>query len=403
MCKEHRGFRRGIHNGYFTLAQQIDLVDTSNERPSRSPLVRTLIGLLAGVGGGILIAALADQVNWSALSGMPLLQELDAAREIMTIWDLLALPVLSMLVLGTHEVGHLLAGKSQGMRFLMLIVGPFGWHASASGIRFEWNTHVEFMGGLAAAAPTNVGASLSRQLLVMTAGGPFTSLLLAVLAVVLASFTDARLTTYLMFVALVSFGIFLVTLIPARNGSFMSDGMQIIDLLRGGNAAIERAALMQIFAQTMDGVRPRDWDSSAIDQLYVIYSENATRNAGIALYLLSRAMDNGQQEDVARYRTQLENNIDQFPSAFKQSVYVELAICAWLAGDTDAVRRHLEAGKGGFVEESRRLLAQAALAKLEGRDENCERDRLLAVKALAKTSDAGQAKLTEDQLAMLGR
>jgi len=163
---------------------------------------------VAGVGGGILIAALADQANWSALSGMPLLQELDAAREIMTIWDLLALPVLSMLVLGTHEVGHLLAGMSQGMRFLMLIVGPFGWHASASGIRFEWNTHVEFMGGLAAAAPTNVGASLSRQLLVMTAGGPFTSLLLAVLAVVLASFTDARLTAYLMFVALVSFGIF---------------------------------------------------------------------------------------------------------------------------------------------------------------------------------------------------
>lgn len=60
-------------------------MDTTNERPSRSPLVRTLIGLLAGVGGGILIAALADQVNWSALLGMPLLQELDAAREIMTI------------------------------------------------------------------------------------------------------------------------------------------------------------------------------------------------------------------------------------------------------------------------------------------------------------------------------
>ena len=376
-------------------------MDTSTESPSRSPLVRTFIGILFGAGVGILIAALADQVHWSALSHMPLLQKLDVAREIMTVWDILAILLLSMFVLGTHEVGHLLAGISQGMRFLMLIIGPFGWHASASGIRFEWNTNVELMGGLAAVAPTKMGDSLSRQLLVMTAGGPITSLLLAALAVVLAYFTDARLTGYLMFVAALSFGIFVVTLIPARNGSFLSDGMQIIDILRGGDAAIERAVVMQIFAQTMDGVRPRDWDASAIDQLSKIYSQGPTRNAGIALYLLSRAMDSGQQEDISRYRSHLGNNIDQFPAAFRQTVHVELAICAWQSGDTDGVRRHLEQSNGGIVEKSRKLLAQAALAKLEGRDADCERDRLLAVKALAKTSDAGQAKLTEDQLAML--
>lgn len=379
----------------------LHLVDSSTESPSRSPLVRTFIGILFGAGVGILIAALADQVHWSALSQTPLLQKLDVAREIMTVWDILAIPLLSMFVLGTHEVGHLLAGISQGMRFLMLIIGPFGWHASASGIRFEWNTNVELMGGLAAAAPTKMGDSLSRQLLVMTAGGPITSLLLAALAVVLASFTDARLTGYLMYIAALSFGIFVVTLIPARNGSFMSDGMQIIDILRGGDAAIERAVVMQVFAQTMDGVRPRDWDATAIDQLSKTYSQGPTRNAGIALYLLSRAMDSGQPEDISRYRSHLGNDIDQFPAAFRQTVHVELAICAWLSGDTEGVWRHLEQSNGGIVEKSRKLLAQAALAKLEGRDEDCERDRLLAVKALAKTSDAGQAKLTEDQLAML--
>jgi hypothetical protein len=53
------------------------------------------------------------------------------------------------------------------------------------------------------------------------------------------------------------------------------------------------------------------------------------------------------------------------------------------------------------VEKSRRLLAQAALAKLEGREGGCERDRLLAIKLLPKATDAGQSKLTEDQLDML--
>ena len=376
-------------------------MDTSNERPSRSPLVRSFIGLLSGAGVGILIAAFADEINWSALSEMPLLQKLEAAREPMTMWDLLALPALSMLVLGIHEVGHVLAGKSQGMRFLMLIVGPFGWHASASGTRFSWNTHVEFMGGLAATAPTKKGDALRRQLLVMIAGGPIASLLLAVLGVVLASLTDARLTAYSMYIAALSFGIALVTLIPNRMGGFMSDGMQIMDLLRAGNAVLERSLIMQIFSQTLNGVRPRDWDSAAIDQLSMLYSKDPKQNASVALYLLSRAMDLDHQEEVALYRSQLENCIDQFPSGFKQSVYVELAICAWLAGDTDAVRRHLDNAKGGIVEESRRLLAQAALAKLERRDADCERDCLLAVKAIAKTSDAGQARLTEDQLAML--
>jgi hypothetical protein len=114
-------------------------------------------------------------------------------------------------------------------------------------------------------------------------------------------------------------------------------------------------------------------------------------------------MDSQHHTDVARYRNMLEDGVDGYPSGFKQTIYVELAICAWLAGDTDAVRRYLGASKGGIVEKSRRLLAQAALAKLEGRHEDCERDCLLATKALAKASDAGQAKLTEDQLAMLTR
>ncbi len=55
---------------------------------------------------------------------------------------------------------------------------------------------------------------------------------------------------------------------------------------------------------------------------------------------------------------------------------------------------------GGIIKKPRRLHAQAALAKLEGRDEDCERDRLLAIEALAKASDAGQRRPTEDQLAL---
>jgi hypothetical protein len=238
-------------------------------------------------------------------------------------------------------------------------------------------------------------------LLVMIAGGPLASLLLAIFAVAAIAYVEPRLAAYCLIVAATSFGIFLVTLIPVRAGGFMSDGMQLIDVWRGGTAVVERSALLRIFAQSMDGVRPRDWDPEALAELSRADSADPTRRTGGLLYSYMWAMDGRREADIAHYRALLESSVDGYPPGFRQAVHVELAIGAWLAGDTDAVRRHLAAGKGGIVEKHRRLLAQAALARLEGRDEDCERYRLLALKALDTASDAGQQKLTEDQLAML--
>jgi len=293
------------------------------------------------------------------------------------------------------------------MRFLLLIVGPFSWYSSVSGTRFEWNTNLALMGGLAAAVPTQVGSSLRRQLLVLIAGGPLASLLLAIIAVAvaspLASVSDPRVAAYCVFVAATSFGIFVMTLIPVRSGGFMSDGMQIIDVLRGGSAVAERSALLQIFAQSLDGVRPRDWDKSALDELSKMNSDDPLRGTGGLLYLLYHAVDCRHDLDIARYRKLLEDGVDGYPAGFKQAIYVELAICAWLAGDIEDARQYLKASKGGVVDKSRRLLAHAALAQLEGRHDDCERDRFQAIKALEKAADAGQRKLTEDQLALLAR
>lgn len=375
------------------------------ERSSRDSNSSVLKGILVGgIIGSLtvaLIVKLADSAVGTGLADNRLIQQLGAAEDILTTWDLLALPILILIVLSAHEIGHLLGGVSQGMRFLLLIVGPFGWHASVSGPRFEWNTNVALMGGLAATLPSKEGPFLRRQMLVMIGAGPLASLLLTVVGIALASISDPRFAAYWIFIAATSFGIFLVTLIPVRTGGFMSDGMQIIDVLRGGRAVIERSALMTIFAQSLDGVRPRDWEASAIEELAKTDFEDSLRRTGAALYLLYRAMDSRHEADIAKYRKQLEEGVDEYPSGFKQSIHIELAICAWLTGDVDATRRHLAASKGGIVEKSRRLLAQAALAKLEGRNEDCERDRLLAINAFAKATDAGQLKLTEDQVAML--
>lgn len=139
----------------------------------------------------------------------------------------------------------------------------------------------------------------------------------------------------------------------------------MIDDLRDGRGVRWRNAYVLVSAQTLKGVRPRDWDAAAIDELSKADSDNPLFRTTSRLFLFVHAMDRGHDADIARYRTLLEGNLDGVPSRLRHEIHVELAIGAWLAGDTVAVRRHLTAGKDGTVDGPRRLLAQAALARLE--------------------------------------
>ena len=94
--------------------------------PAQGQSKRFLFGVLIALLTGILIATVATGVTQSMLPETGLLRKLAESRKIMTAWDVLTLLVIIMLVLGTHEIGHLLGGVSQRMKFALLIVEPFG-------------------------------------------------------------------------------------------------------------------------------------------------------------------------------------------------------------------------------------------------------------------------------------
>jgi hypothetical protein len=106
---------------------------TSNAGVIRELLIGAFIGALI-VG---LAALLGPLLMDSDLSQNGLVQQLAKAEESSTAWNLLALPILMLIALAAYEIGHVVGGLSYGVRFLLLIVGPFGWHASVSGVRFE--------------------------------------------------------------------------------------------------------------------------------------------------------------------------------------------------------------------------------------------------------------------------
>jgi len=90
------------------------------------PLLAIVAFGAAGLALGYLLGKAAPDLPW-------LRQKLDALDTI----DLLAVPVLILLVLAVHEVGNVLGGFSPGRRSLVLIVGPFQWARGRGGVAFR--------------------------------------------------------------------------------------------------------------------------------------------------------------------------------------------------------------------------------------------------------------------------
>ena len=181
----------------------------------------------------------------------------------------------------------------------------------------------------------------------------------------------------------------------------MSDGMQLIEVLRGSRSVVERARLLQLAAQSLAGIRPRDWNQEAVDRLVNGGAAEPIRQIAAWQLLLHRAMDTGNDRDLRHYQELLAQGVDRFPDGFRQAIHVDLAICAGLQGDREPARRHLSWSRGGVVETSRRLLGKAIVAQLDGRFEESRINAEDAIRALPMALDPGLAELTREQIGRL--
>ena len=346
------------------------------------------LGILVGMGAG---AGFGYWVGASAVQSPLLRERLRALSGL----DLLAVPLVVLLVLAVHEAGHLLGAFRHGMRFLLYIVGPFQLSRTPGGIRFSWAFNLGTMGGLAAATP-NPDRPLKPQLLSLIAGGPLASLVLAFLGL-LATSGDGRVGAYGLIVFAMSFLIFLVTAIPLRGGGFMSDGMQFIEVIRGGRAVEERQALLVLMGQSLGGARPRDLDGVVIQQVLSFESAVPVRRVAGRLYAYLAAVDGGS-ERAAEHAAWLAENVNGFPDGFRQAIAIELALHEATIGNVEGVRQWLKRALGGVVDASRRALAEAHLAILESEP---GRARALLAQARARLSrgmDPGLNVLTAEQI-----
>lgn len=311
---------------------------------------------------------------------------------------LIALAAL-YLVLLTHELGHLFFGKLAGMRPFLLITGPLKLIATQKGWQISLNTNIALAGGLAACMPVRT-ETLRRDLLWLTAGGPITSLLGSLLGFLLYAFVpDGSSGSFFGLLFGVTAGaIFLVTLIPAKTSGFMTDGAQILSLLRGGIEAEQRALILILQAESLNGVRPRDYSPEIFQRLLAMRC-NPMMDATVHLLAYYHLLDRGDVAQAGQALEQVLASEKDLPEGLKQAVYLEAAFfqaaCRKQAG---LARQFFQRGGGALTEKHALLRSEAAVLFAEGRFAEARIKFSQAEPLFESAFDAGGARAEKDWL-----
>ena len=310
----------------------------------------------------------------------------------------------AIIALTVHELGHLVSGLLVGFRFSFLAIGPLLLERTPSNrFRLALNRFPSFFGGAAATYPVDTNVLASRFARVV-AGGPIASLILAISAgagLAILSPSVPRLRMELEWLCLISFLIFLGTIIPIRNGPFVTDGLRVLRILRRGDHGDRELALITLTGSQFGGIRPRDWDYSLIG-LGLQLHDGSIFECQMYLYSYFHALDAGSFDEA---RNSLHHALDiapGMPSTLKADCFLEATFfeAAYQRCPAIARQHFASAPKRALgVLECDRLRALAAVAVAE-RDFRKAKEHIARALLCAPSWATGQRAWLTDLLAI---
>lgn len=157
--------------------------------------------------------------------------------------------IMALLMLGLHELGHLLTGLAQGFRFALFVIGPLGVKREEENIKWYLNTNLGHYGGIAATTPVNSEPANAKKFARVIIAGPLTSLLGGIIFLGLSTLVGTPWNIIIFSGGLVSLALFLATTIPSRTGPFFTDRKRYQRLTRPGKAQQIELATLRIMGQ----------------------------------------------------------------------------------------------------------------------------------------------------------
>ncbi|MDZ5606760.1 M50 family metallopeptidase [Bacillus pseudomycoides] len=183
----------------------------------------------------------------------------EKAQVMMEMWAFVGIVVL---VLAIHELGHVIFGLLNGLKFKFMTAGPITVQKEGGKIRIRENKMWLYFGGVAMLLPPSIHTpNLSKKWAWMTLGGPITSLVCGLLSgyIYMVSYYQ-----FLLYFSVLHFAIFLATAIPIK-GIMLSDGKQFLILIKGDENAKQHLHSIQVSSELLSLKRPKDWDEKLVE------------------------------------------------------------------------------------------------------------------------------------------
>ncbi len=155
------------------------------------------------------------------------------------------IPIM-FLVLGIHELGHLIAGLAQGFQFQLFVVGPLGVKREDNKTKWYLNKNLGLYGGAAATSPVNNDPDNVKKFARLILAGPLTSLALAFVGIGLALVLSSPFNLIAYLTGAISLAIFFATTIPEKTGPFFTDRKRYQRLTTPGKDQDVEMAMLHI-------------------------------------------------------------------------------------------------------------------------------------------------------------
>lgn len=344
---------------------------------SRVPMV------VGGVVGALIGVAIArGALPWSGAQ-----IGLGAIGAMLAIWP-------QMLV---HEAGHVAFGWLGGLRVYLLGLGRLRLERTGRGWRGYRGARALGLGGFALMLPRDAGFGRAA-FCALGLGGVIANLAASAACVIaMDGFAPGQAwSPVLGGAAATGFVMAAVNLVPFRHHGWSTDGMSLLQILRGDAMGRARFTAMRLLGLSYAGVRPRDWPPALMPETHGV--EDPLMRAHIHALHLAFALDAGEAASAEAHARELVAMFPVLPPVVRGPVALAVAghiavlrrdparLAAWLPLCTDGLADH----------SAHREWLHAERYALEG-DVEAARERIARARR-ADTADRGAARVLAELL-----
>src|SRR5271165_449306 len=292
-----------------------------------------------------------------------------------------------MLVILQH-LSRILTAKLVGLKLLAFACGPFAIRRIRNRTRFTWNNRETMLFGTTVFAPKSLDG-LRWRCAWLIASGPVSMILIGLIFLTIARAIDpvhASIDT--LFLAAIAFigiagGVRLLLPLGLRRSA--NYGVLLWDALRGRPTSEVLFLVTALIHDGQEGIRPRDWSFKMLD-LALRLTENTSLAERVTVCLLAfyRAADRREMPLASGYLDEAVAKANPKSGTLYAWVMLEKAFYeAWFKRDESIARAAFErVHDWSRVPHHAWLRVSAAMALLEGKPEECQRQAREALNIL---------------------